>query len=99
MVSDGFGAVVRVGLDFSGAVGLAGVTGGGGAKGGGAVGDATEAGMAGAAKLFCMGVAVGSVRFSTAFSLGLLKLVGGAVKWGLERTLLASVLAFELLPL
>lgn len=99
MVSDGFGAVVRVGLDFSGAVGLAGVTGGGGAKGGGAVGDATEAGMAGAAKPFYMGVAVGSVRFSTAFSLGLLKLVGGAVKWGLERTLLASVLAFELLPL
>ena len=99
MVSDGFGVGERAGLDFSEAVGLAGVTGGGGAKGGGAVGDTTEAGVAGAAKLFCMGVAVGSVRFSTAFSLGLLKLVGGAVRWGLERTLLASVLAFELPPL
>ena len=99
MGSEGLGVGERAGLDFSEAVGWAGVTGGGGAKGGGAVGDTTEAGVAGAAKLFCMGVAVGSVRFSTAFSLGLLKLVGGAVRWGLERTLLASVLAFELPPL
>lgn len=61
--------------------------------------DTVETGVVGAGELACEGVTTGSVRFSIVFSFGRLKLVGGAVKWGLVRTGLASVLELELAPL
>ena len=99
-MSADFGAELRATFDFSTAMGFAiCAAGGGGEKGGGVVVDPVEAGTVGAEKLACEGVTTGSVRFSIVFSFGRLKLVGGAVKWGLVRTGLASVLVLELAPL
>ena len=99
-MSADFGAGLRATFDFSTAMGFAiCAAGGGGEKGGGVVVDPVEAGTVRAEKLACEGVTIGSVRFSIVFSFGRLKLVGGAVKWGLVRTPLASVLVLELAPL
>ena len=99
-MSADFGTGLRATFDFSTAMGFAiCAAGGGGEKGGGVVVDPVEAGTIGAGELACEGVNTGSVRFSIVFSFGRLKLVGGAVKWGLVRTGLVSVLVLELAPL
>ena len=99
-MSADFGIGPRATFDFSTAMGFAIYAAGDGVeKGSGVVVDTVETGTVGAGELACEGVTTGSVRFSIVFSFGRLKLVGGAVKWGLERTGLASVLVLELVPL
>ena len=99
-MSADFGAELRATFDFSTAMGFAICAAGSGAEnGGGVAADPVEAGTVGVGELACEGVTTGSVRFSIVFSFGRLKLVGGAVKWGLVRTGLASVLVLELAPL
>ena len=99
-MSADFGDGLRATFDFSRGMGFAICAAGDGAeKGGGVVVGTVETGAVGAGELACEGVTTGSVRFSIVFSFGRLKLVGGAVKWGLERTGLASVLVLELAPL
>ena len=99
-MSADFGIEPRATFDFSTEIGFAICAAGDEAeKGGGVVVDTVETGAVGAGELVCEGVTTGSVRFSIVFSFGRLKLVGGAVKWGLERTGLASVLVLELAPL
>ena len=99
-MSADFGVGLRTTFDFSTAMGFAICAAGDGAeKGGGVVVDTGENEAVGAEVLACEDIITGSVRFSIVFSFGRLKLVGGAVKWGLVRTGLASVLEVELAPL
>ena len=98
-MSTDFGAGLRVRFDFSTAMGFAICAVGDETEKGGVVVDSVETGAVGTGELACEGVTTGSVRFSIVFSFGRLKLVGGAVKWGLVRTPLASVLVLELAPL
>ena len=99
-MSADFGIGPRATFDFSTAMGFAiYAVGDGVEKGSGVVVDTGENEAVGAEVLACEDIITGSVRFSIVFSFGRLKLVGGAVKWGLERTGLASVLVLELAPL